>query len=217
MNKPIHFLNMFPDYVPPESLKSVLTQAVLHAADIDPVGRKVSVDLCSAEYIPQRQLRQISGDIAATYGLREVALMAIHPVDQLEYIESEELVQLFVEQNSMTRGSLAGAQFSWEDQKLNIQLSANGNEETITDEQEKPPQAKFEPKKGKMRKPGTGCISKINDHLYEGRYSPKNAYGKRMARNIYAPTREECEEKLAILIKEMKAEIAEQKAKLKNA
>ena len=88
---------------------------------------------------------------------------------------------------------------------------------TITDEQAKPPQAKFEPKKGKMRKPGTGCISKINDHLYEGRYSPKDAYGKRMARNIYAPTREECEEKLAILIKEMKAEIAEQKAKLKNA
>ncbi len=93
----------------------------------------------------------------------------------------------------------------------------NGNEETITDKQEKLPQPKFEPKKGKMRKPGTGCISKINDHLYEGRYSPKDAYGKRMARNIYAPTREECEEKLAILIKEMKAEIAEQKAKLKNA
>ena len=56
----------------------------------------------------------------------------------------------------------------------------------------------------------------INEHLYEGRYSPK-INGKRMARNIYAPTREECEEKLAILIKEMKAEIAEQKAKLKDA
>ena len=48
-------------------------------------------------------------------------------------------------------------------------------------------------------------------------YAPKDAYGKRMARNIYAPTREECEEKLAILIKGMKTEIAEQKAKLKNA
>ena len=33
----------------------------------------------------------------------------------------------------------------------------------------------------------------------------KDAYGKRMARNIYAPTREECEEKLAILITEMNA------------
>ena len=104
-------------------------------------------------------------------------------------------------------------------EKINARFNkdTNGSEETITEEQEKPPQAKFEPKKGKMRKPGTGCISKINDHIYEGRYSPKDAYGKRMARNIYAPTREECEEKLAILIKEMKAEIAEQKAKLKNA
>ncbi len=104
-------------------------------------------------------------------------------------------------------------------EKINARFSKDTdvNEETITDKQEKPPQAKFEPKKGKMRKPGTGCISKINDHLYEGRYSPKDAYGKRMARNIYAPTREECEEKLAILIKGMKTEIAEQKAKLKNA
>ena len=104
-------------------------------------------------------------------------------------------------------------------EKINARFNkdTNGSEETITEEQEKPPQAKFEPKKGKMRKPGTGCISKINDHLYEGRYSPKDAYGKRMARNIYAPTREECEKKLAILIKEMKAEIAEQKAKLRMA
>ena len=86
-------------------------------------------------------------------------------------------------------------------------MFTNGNKETTADKQEKPPQAKFEP----------GCISRINDHLYEGRYSPKDAYGKRMARNIYAPTREACEEKLAILIKEMNTEIAKQKAKLKNA
>jgi hypothetical protein len=50
----------------------------------------------------------------------------------------------------------------------------------------------------------------INEHLYEGRYSPK-INGKRMARNVYAKTREECEEKLAELIKTMKAEIAELK------
>jgi len=101
-------------------------------------------------------------------------------------------------------------------EKINARFNkdTSGNEETITEEQEKPTQAKFEPKKGKMRKPGIRCISKINDRLYEGRYSPKDAYGKRMARNIYAPTREECEEKLAELIKEMKAEIAEQKRSL---
>jgi integrase len=60
--------------------------------------------------------------------------------------------------------------------------------------------------KSKVRKPGTGCITMLNDHLWEGRYSPK-VNGKRMARNVYAHTEEECEEKLAELIREMKIEI----------
>ncbi len=98
--------------------------------------------------------------------------------------------------------------------KINARFSmGKATDENVQAEDEQTPQeTKFEPKKDKMRKQGTGCISKINDHLYEGRYSPKDAFGKRMARNIYAHTREECEEKLAILIREMKAEIATQKA-----
>ena len=39
--------------------------------------------------------------------------------------------------------------------------------------------------------------------------------GKRMARNIYAATKEECEEKLAELIREMKQKIAAIKAQAK--
>ena len=39
--------------------------------------------------------------------------------------------------------------------------------------------------------------------------SPKWPDGKKHARNIYARTREECEEKLKVLIVEMKTEIAE--------
>lgn len=78
-----------------------------------------------------------------------------------------------------------------------------------------PQKAKFEPKQPKIRKPGTGCVTMINDHLYEGRYTPTNAYGKRMAKNIYAKTREECEEKLAELITQMNAEIAVEKERLK--
>ena len=76
---------------------------------------------------------------------------------------------------------------------------------------ETPVRAKFEPYKGKIRKPGTGCVTMINDHLYEGRFSPR-VNGKRIAKNIYATTREECEEKLKVLIAEMKKEIAEIKA-----
>ena len=69
----------------------------------------------------------------------------------------------------------------------------------------------FQPYMGKVRKPGTGCISQINDHLFEGRYSPTWIDGKKHARNVYAHTREECEEKLKALIAEMKAELAELK------
>lgn len=53
----------------------------------------------------------------------------------------------------------------------------------------------FKPYKQKLRKSGTDCVTMINDHLYEGQYMPTNAYGKRESHNIYAKTREECEEK----------------------
>ena len=75
---------------------------------------------------------------------------------------------------------------------------------------------KFEPVKGKIRKPGTGCISEINDHLYQGRYSPKGADGKRISKTVYAKTREECEGLLAEMIEETKAEIQAAKNKLKS-
>ena len=78
------------------------------------------------------------------------------------------------------------------------------------------PKPKFEPYKGKIRKSGTGCVTMINDHLYEGRFTPR-VNGKRISKNVYAKTREECEEKLAELIKTMKAEIAEMKKQAKNA
>ncbi len=73
----------------------------------------------------------------------------------------------------------------------------------------------FEPYKPKYRKSGTGCVTMINDHLFEGRYSPRNAYGKREAHNIYAKTREECEEKLAAMIVQVKADIKAEKERLK--
>ena len=56
----------------------------------------------------------------------------------------------------------------------------------------------------------------INDHLYEGRFTPR-VNGNRISKNVYAKTREECEEKLAEMIKTMKAEIAEMKKAAKNA
>ena len=104
-------------------------------------------------------------------------------------------------------------------EKINARFSkGKDKDENVQAESKQAPQEpKFEPTKGKIRKSGTGCISKINDHLYEGRYSPKDAYGKRMARNVYTKTEEECEIELAKLIVRMKAEIAAQKAQLRMA
>ena len=71
----------------------------------------------------------------------------------------------------------------------------------------KPAPSTFQAHKGQRREPGTGCVSRINDHLREGRYSPV-VNGRRMTRNVYAKTEAECEMKLAELIREMKEEIA---------
>lgn len=70
--------------------------------------------------------------------------------------------------------------------------------------------------RGSRRKPGTGCLYQINDHLWEGKYSPRNAHGKRISRNVYAHTRSECEEKLMVLIAQMNREILAERVLLQN-
>ena len=80
---------------------------------------------------------------------------------------------------------------------------------------QKPAPSTFQAHKGQRRKPGNGCVSQINGHLWEGRYSPI-VNGQRMARNVYAKTEAECEKKLAELIREMKAEIAAGKKQTKQ-
>ena len=49
----------------------------------------------------------------------------------------------------------------------------------------------------------------------EGRYSPVWPDGKKHPRNVYTKTREECEQLLAEMILQMKAEIAAEKERLK--
>ena len=74
----------------------------------------------------------------------------------------------------------------------------------------------FEPYRPKIRKSGTGCVTMINDHLYEGRFTPR-VNGKRISKNVYAKTREECEKELAKMIEQKKKEIADLKKKAKTA
>lgn len=79
-----------------------------------------------------------------------------------------------------------------------------------------PQKAKFEPKQPKIRRHETGCIYQINDHLWKGSFYPRLPNGKRKKFNVYAESRDQCETKLAEMISEKKAEIAEENAKLKE-
>ena len=82
--------------------------------------------------------------------------------------------------------------------------------ETAPGQPDKPRMTDFKPVMSR-RRAGTGCISSKGPNLWEGRYSPMWIDGKKHSRNVYAHTREECEEKLKVLIVEMKAELAELK------
>ena len=101
--------------------------------------------------------------------------------------------------------------------RIDRQISSSDAEISEDEKQERidTTQQQFEPYKPKKRTSGTGRVTMINDHLYEGRYSPKNAYGKRESHNIYAKTREECEKKLATMIAKVKANIRAEKKRLK--
>lgn len=77
-------------------------------------------------------------------------------------------------------------------------------------------QANFEPYKGKIRKPGTGSLYQVSENLWAGKYSPTDADGKKIQRNVFAKTREECEILLQEMIVKVKAEIAEEKERMKN-
>ena len=87
-------------------------------------------------------------------------------------------------------------------------------QETVPGQCEKPGMTDFQPVPRKQRRPGTGCITQKGPNLWEGRYSPTWIDGKKHARNVYAHTREECEEKLKVLIIEMKTELAELKRQM---
>ncbi len=128
MTEKVPFLHMFPDYEPPEELKTALSQAAIAAADIDAGARSVTAAIHSECYIPGRLLQQAAKEIASLYGLRELNIAATHPASELQKIEPEELMGLFVSLNSMARGSLAGAKWNWEGEHLTIRLVANGKQ-----------------------------------------------------------------------------------------
>ena len=129
MSESVSLLHMFSLYEPPEALKSVLSQTAVVAADIDPAKRRVDVCVHSDTYISRAILQEVSNQILDTYALNQLYLTATHPANQLSCIEPEELRELFVAHNSMNRGSLAGARWEWDGEKLTVHLTGNGKKE----------------------------------------------------------------------------------------
>ena len=120
---------MFSDYIPDESLRHALDAATICAAEIDPQRRNIWVRTSFLSYIPQKDLQQIGKEISVRYGLNEVCIDPVFPSGELNKIDPNELLQLFVEQDSMSLGTLAGARWNWEGENLTVCLLANGKEE----------------------------------------------------------------------------------------
>lgn len=93
---------------------------------------------------------------------------------------------------------------------VNIDQGIAGVEVVTVGEEEKSicSEPEFTPVQPARRRPGTGYLKQIKENLWEGRYSPIWPDGKKHSRNVYGHTEAECEEKLAELILQMKAEIA---------
>ena len=126
MSETVYLLNMFPDYEPPEEIRKALSQAALVAVDIRAENRSVEVAAHTDTYVPRRLTRQAEKDILSLYGLRNLEITLTHPVTELSKIEPEELRDLFVDLDPMTRASLAGAKWAWDGGHLTVCLVANG-------------------------------------------------------------------------------------------
>ena len=129
MEERIYFLDMFSAYKPPEYLQKMLSQAVISAADVYTEDRLVFANVESDTYISREDENEISAAICALYGLNGLFITGIHPADQLTAIPTEDLVNMFVSFDSMNRGTLAGADWKWEGQRLTVSLRANGKKE----------------------------------------------------------------------------------------
>ena len=125
MDLKIQFLDMFPDYEPPDSLNEALNQAAITAADISVEDREIKVTVYSERYISNGNWSMIAAEVEKLYDCRLIISFTCSP-SQLHFVDTDELMQLFVHQNYMARGSLAGASWDWDNETLTIQLRANG-------------------------------------------------------------------------------------------
>lgn len=124
--KPMKFLDMFSDYTPCKGDLEKLDCLYIRSAEIDYPQGAIFVELESENYISVRFLQEIAREVEFVYGLRRLVLNPHYPASELEKMDPSELHTLFVGENSMCMGSLAGAKFAWSGTALTIRLRANG-------------------------------------------------------------------------------------------
>lgn len=159
------------------------------------------------EHMPFHAMRHTFASNAFHYGMDVKTLASTIGHESVEttlnvYAHSSEQMK---REAARTIDRTIGATLGADTSEYNASCAAgNGNEE-LADGADQPKTTVFEPYKGRKRKPGTGYVKQLSANCWQGRYTP-TVDGKRIARNVYAPTEEECELKLAKLITEMKEE-----------
>ena len=131
MDRKIPFLNMFSQYQPPEHLETVLSQAAVTAADIDPENRSVRLTVHSDRYIEEKDRSSVAADLMELYSLKICDLQLTYPRDMLQQMPPEFFMGLFMAENSMARASLSGANYRWEGNCLHVELLSNGKDELV--------------------------------------------------------------------------------------
>ena len=126
MKDNVLFLNMFALYEPQEELRALLKDAVIRGAELDPVQRVIDLELFNPAPIPGSKFAQICREVEKAYGLKALRVCCAFPAGAVYQMDPADLTALFVQENPMNMGSLAGAVWEWEGMSLTIKLRANG-------------------------------------------------------------------------------------------
>ena len=126
MKDNVLFLNMFALYEPTEEETELLKTASIRSAELDPVQRRIELELDCEGPISNRMLTQICRNVEQAYGLKELSIRLCFPAGALYRMEGADLADLFIRENPICMGSLAGAAWEWEGAALTVKLRANG-------------------------------------------------------------------------------------------
>ena len=129
MTEQLYYLDMFRGYEPEEPLRQILSTLQITGAELDQSQRTIDLTLFSPVYIPYRYLDEAISETAQVYAVRRLGFKISFPASQLRSIEPEELKWMFVSENSMFRGSLAGCTWEWDGDNLLCRLRGNGKKE----------------------------------------------------------------------------------------